>query len=99
MLEICGIVDPRRQDGDSRRNDSRRSDVLQGPEQMAWIITDWTYVAVIKDLGKRALHDLPVLQHIGLTGGTPQVVLENVIVAILVPHKIRADNVAPDPFG
>ena len=98
MLEIGRVVDPRREQHHPRSQHSGRQ-LFQHVPQPARIIRHRPNPHRGEHLRKRPLHHLPVLEQIGNPGRTPEVVLQNIDLTILVPNQVGAGDVAPDASG
>src|SRR5262245_44270614 len=95
MLEICGVVDARRQQNNRWIGGSRRCNFLQRLKQMARIVTDRTNIILIEDLRKCAFHDLAILKNVRDTRWASQIVFKNVVLAVLMPNQIGSGNMTP----
>ena len=99
VLEVGRVVHPRREDRDGRRRHPRRRDPVQHLEQAARVVLDRAHAGGLEDVVERALEDLAVLEHVGDARRAPQVVLEDVELAVGIPHEVGPGDVAPHPPG
>src|SRR5437016_33647 len=95
MFEVRRVVDTGREHHDLRHSLASGRQRHQHLMQLGGVIVDRKDRSVLKQLRKHALHDLPVLDHVGNTGRYTQVVLEHVDSAVFVAHQIRAADVGP----
>jgi len=64
--------------------------------QAAGIVCDRPDLRRGKHLRKHTLHHRAILEHIGDTGRTAQIVFKHINVAVAVPHQVRAGYMAPN---
>ena len=73
--------------------------MLQRFEQLAWVGVDGHDPAGLDQVRQEPLHDAAVLEHVRHAGRAAQVVFEDVELAVLVAHQVRAHDVAKHVFG
>ena len=92
VLEVGAVVLARRQQHCRGIRLVRR--LLQRLQQQAAVVVDGPHVVALEQFRKQPHHHPAVGQHVGDAGRHPQVVLEDVEVAVVV-----ADQVDPDDMG
>jgi hypothetical protein len=74
----------------------RGAHAAQRLQQELRVVLDRRDVVVAEELGKEPHHHAAVLEHVGDARGRAQIVLEDVVLAVAVPHDVHACDVAVD---
>jgi hypothetical protein len=96
MLEIRGVVRARRQHGHGRALFPAGARPIEIGEQQVRIMLDRAYALRGEQFRKEPHHHLAVLQHVGDARRNPQIVLEDVELALTGADEVDAGDVRID---
>src|SRR6201999_2115050 len=92
MFEIRGIIDPRSQQYDRGMCRLPRREGYQVAMEDIGIFGYGAHIVPRYEIGKDALGDLPVLQHVAYPAGGAQVIFQNIKGSVLVADEIDAGD-------
>jgi hypothetical protein len=88
VFVVGGVEDAGREQDDVRFGSAFGGERAQGSEQQLRVLLDGTNVVAAEELGKDALHDAAIGEHVTYAGGNAEIVLEDDELAVLEADEI-----------